>query len=167
MLSAQKRFRCILSAGLILICMTSHNGWINSNNAQILNSANAAQNPIQFQSAPSNVQLQQLLQERYEILRATAGLLNQQYSTGKIGILEIRDAIIEMLEAEAALRSTNQERIIVYEKLVKILQEQDKTLAVGVNSGNVNQMDFLKARAATLQVQIKLEKLKLSQQTPQ
>ena len=163
MSSTQKRFRCILSAGLILFCMTSHNSWIKSNNAQMLTPANAAQNPIQFQSAPTNVQLQKLLQERYEVLRATAGLLNQQYSTGKVGILEIRDAIIDMLEAEAALRSTNQERILVYEKLVIILQEQDKTLAVGVNAGNVNQMDFLKARAATLQVQIKLEKLKSPQ----
>ena len=133
----------------------------------MLTSANAAQNPIQFQSAPINAQLQKLLQERYEVLRATAGLLNQQYSTGKVGILEIRDAIIDMMEAEAALRSTNQERAMVYDKLVKILQEQDKTLAVGVNAGNVNQMDFLKARAATLQVQIKLEKLKSPQQTPQ
>ena len=161
MLSNQKRFRCILSACLILICMSSHNGWINSNSAQMLTSANTAQNPIQFQTAPNNAQLKSLLQERYEVLRAVAGLLNQQYSTGQAGILEIRDAIIEMLEAEADLRTTNPEQIKVYDKLVKILQEQDKTLAVGVNAGNVNQMDFLRARAATLQVQIKLEKLKL------
>ena len=167
MSSTQKRFRCILSAGLILICMTSHNGWINTNKAQMLTSSNATQSPIQFQSVPNNAQLQKLLQERYDILRATAGLLNQQYSTGKVGILEIRDAIIEMMEAEAAMRTTNQERSIVYEKLVTILQEQDKSLAIAVNAGKVNQMDFLKARATTLQVQIKLEKLKLLQQTPQ
>lgn len=166
MSSNQKRIRCILSAALILTCMTSQNRWLSDNKAQLLNTANAAQSPIQFQSN-QNLQLQKLLQERYEVLKAIAGLLNQQYSTGQVGILEIRDIIIEMLEAEAALKSTNQERILVYEKLVIILQQQDKTLAAALNSGNIDQIDFMKARAATLQVQIKLEKLKLSQQTPQ
>jgi len=113
------------------------------------------------------VQLRALLQERYEVLRAVAGLLNQQYSAGRVGILDIRDAIIEMLHAEADLRSTSSERIKVYEKLVSILQEQDKSLAVAVNAGKVNQMDFLKARVATLEAQIQLEKLRLTQETPQ
>jgi len=72
-----------------------------------------------------------------------------------------------MLHAEADLRSTNAERIKVYEKLVTILQEQDKSLAKEVNAGRVNQMDFLKARVATLQAEIQLEKLRLPQQTPQ
>jgi hypothetical protein len=81
--------------------------------------------------------------------------------------LEIRDVIIDLLEAEAALKSTNQERILVYKKLVIILQQQDKTLATAVNSGKVSQVDFMKARAATLKMQIKLEKLKSSQQTAQ
>jgi hypothetical protein len=146
--------------------MTSQNNWLSDNKAQLLNTANAAQSPIQFQNS-QNFQLQKLLQERYEVLRAVAGLLNQKYSTGQVGILEIRDVIIDMLEAEAALKSTNQERILVYEKLVITLQQQDKTLAAAVNSGKIDQVDFMKARAATLQVQIKLEKLKLSQQTPQ
>ncbi|MBN1804528.1 MAG: hypothetical protein JW837_04710 [Sedimentisphaerales bacterium] len=162
MSSTQKKIRCILSAALILICMTSHNGWINSNKAQMLTSANASQNPIQFQGN-QNAQLQKFLQERYDVQRAVATLLNQQYSTGKVGILEIRDAIIDMMESEAELYPTNSERIKVYEKLVIILQQQDKSLAVAVNAGKANQIDFMKARAATLQVQIKLEKLKLSQ----
>ena len=166
MSSNQKRFGCILSAGLILICMTSPVGWLNINKAQLPTSAYAAEHPIQFQG-DTNVQLRALLQERYEVLRAVAGLLNQQYSTGQVGILEIRNAIIDMLHAEADLRSTNAERIKVYEKLVTILQEQDKSLAKEVNAGRVNQMDFLKARVATLQAEIQLEKLRLPQQTPQ
>lgn len=166
MLSTQKKGGCILSAGLILICMTSPVGWFNGNKAQLPTTTYAAENPIQFQGG-QNEQLRTLLQERYEILRAVAGLLNQQYSTGQVGILEIRDAIIDMLHAEADLHSTKAERIKVYEKLVKILQEQDKTLAVAVNAGKVNQMDFLRARAATLQAQIQLEKLRLPKETSQ
>jgi hypothetical protein len=166
MFSSRKRFGFILSVCLILICVTSPVGWFNSNKEQLPTTANAAENPIQFQG-DTNQQLRALLQERYEILRAVAGMLNQQYSTGQVGILEIRNAIIDMLHAEADLRSTNTERIKVYEKLVTILQEQDKTLAVAVNAGKVNQMDFLRARAATLQAQIQLEKLRLAQQTPQ
>jgi hypothetical protein len=146
--------------------MTSPAGWINGNKAQLPATTYAAENPIQFQGA-QNEQLRALLQERYEVLRAIAGMLNQQYSTGQVGILEIRDAIIDMLHAEADLRTTNAERIKVYEKLVMILQEQDKTLAVAVNAGRVDQMDFLKARATTLQVQIQLEKLKMPKQTLQ
>ncbi len=166
MLSNQKRFGCILLAGLILICMTSPTSWFDGNKAQVPTTAYAAENPIQFQGA-QNEQLRTLLQERYEVLKALAGLLNQQYSTGQVGILEIRDAIIDMLHAEADLRSTNAERIKVFEKLVTILQEQDKTLAVAVNASKVDQMDFLKARATTLQAQIQLEKLKIPKETPQ
>jgi len=166
MLSSRKRFGFILSVCLILICSTSPVGWFNNNKEQLLTPANAAENPIQFQGE-TNQQLRALLQERYEILRAVAGMLNQQYSTGKVGILEIRNAIIDMLHAEADLRSTNAERIKVYEKLVRILQEQDKTLAAAVNDDKVDHMDFLKARATTLQAEIQLEKLKLSTNTPQ
>lgn len=157
--STIKRYCCLLSGGLLLICLTSQNGFVNSNKVQLLNTVNAVQNPIQFQSGQS-VQLQKLLQERYQILRAAAGLLNQQYSTGQVGILEIRDAIIDMLHAEAELQSTNSGKIKVYENLVKILQEQDKSIAVAVNAGKINQLDFLKARAATLQAEIQLEKLR-------
>jgi hypothetical protein len=166
MSSTQKRVCCLISAGLLLICLNSPNRWLHGNKPQLLTTARATEHTIQFQG-DTNQQLRALLQERYEILRAVAGMLNQQYSTGQVGILEIRDAIIDMLHAEADLRSTNAERIKVYEKLVSILQEQDKTLAVAVNAGKVNQMDFLRARAATLQAQIQLEKLRLAQQTPQ
>ncbi|MCP4261940.1 MAG: hypothetical protein GY774_31225 [Planctomycetes bacterium] len=166
MLSNQKKFGCILSAGLILICLTTPIGWLNGNNAQLLTTAHAAENAIQFQG-DTNEQLQTLLQERYEVLRAVAGLLNQQYSTGKVGILEIRDAIIDMLHAEADLRSTNSEKIKIYQKLVTILQEQDKALAIEVNADKVNQMDFLKARVTTLEAEIQLEKLKLPTSIPQ
>jgi hypothetical protein len=166
MFSSQKRFGCILSVCLILICVTLPVGLFNTNKVQLPNTADAAEKPIQFQGN-ANGQLKALLQERYEILRAVAGMLNQQYSTGKVGILEIRNAIIDMLHAEADLRSTNAERIKVYEKLVRILREQDKTLAAAVNDDKVDHMDFLKARATTLQAEIQLEKLKLSTNTPQ
>jgi hypothetical protein len=165
MSSTQKRFCCLISAGLILICLNSPSQWLQGNKAQLLTTAHAAEHPIQFQGE-TNQQLRALLQERYDVLRAVAGLLNQQYSAGQAGILEIRDAIIAMLHAEADLCSTNAERIKVYQKLVTILQEQDKSLAREVSSGKVNQMHFLKARVATLEAQIQLEKLKLSQETP-
>lgn len=166
MSSTQKRICCFISAGLLLICLTSPNQWLHGNNAQILTAARGAEHPIQFQGGP-NEQLRKFQQERYEVLRAVAGLLNQQYSAGQVGILEIRDAIIEMLHAEADLSSTNTERIKIYEKLVSILHEQDKSLAGEVNAGRVNQMDFLKARVSTLQARIDLEKLRLPQDTPQ
>jgi hypothetical protein len=166
MSSIRRRFYCLLSVGLLLICLTSQNGWFNGDKARLSNTAYAAQNPIQFQSS-QNTQLQKLLQERYQVLRAAAGLLNQQYSEGKVGILEIRDAVIDMLHAEADLYSASSEKIRVYEKLVKILQQQDKSLAEAVNTGRISQMDFLRARAATLKAEIQLEKLKLSEGTPQ
>ena len=166
MTSTQKRFCCLISAGLLLICLTSPNGWLHGNNTQILTASRAAEHPIQFQGAP-NEQLRKLLQERYDVLRAAAGLLNQQYGAGRVGILEIRNAIIEMLHAEADLSSTNAERIRVYEKLVSILQQQDQPLAEAVNSGRITQMEFLKARASTLQAQIQLEKLRLPQEISQ
>jgi hypothetical protein len=165
MSSTQKRFCCLISAGLLLICLNLPNQWLQGNKAQLLTTARAAEHPIQFQG-DTNQQLRALLQERYDVLRAVAGLLNQQYSAGQAGILEIRDAIIAMLHAEADLCSTNAERIKVYQKLVTILQEQDKSLAREVSSGKVNQMPFLKARVATLEAQIQLEKLRLTKDTP-
>ena len=166
MTSTQKRFCCLISAGLLLICLTSPNRWLHGSKTQLLTAAHAAEHPIQFQGAP-NEQLRKLLQERYDVLRAAAGLLNQQYGADQVGILEIRNAIIEMLHAEADLSSTNTERIKVYEKLVSILQQQDQTLAEAVNAGRITQMEFLKARASTLQAQIQLEKLKLPQEISQ
>jgi hypothetical protein len=166
MTSTQKRICCLISAGLLLICLTSPNQWLHGNKAQILTAARGAEHSIQFQGGP-NEHLRKLLQERYDVLRAAVGLLNQQYSAGRVGILEIRNAIIEMLHAEADLSSTSTERIKVYEKLVKILQEQDKSLAEAVNAGRVTQMEFLRARASTLKAEIELEKLKLPKVTPQ
>ncbi len=166
MTSTQKRISCLISAGLLLLCLTSSNGWLHGNNAQLLTTARGAEHPIQFQGGP-NEQLRKLLQERYDVLRVVAGLLNQQYSAGQAGILDIRDAIIEMLHAEADLSSTSSERIKVYEKLVTILQEQDKPLAEAVNAGRVTQMEFLRARASTLQAEIDLEKLRLPKDTLQ
>jgi outer membrane protein TolC len=166
MTSTQKRISCLISAGLLLLCLTSPNGGLHGNNAQILTAARGAEHPIQFQGGP-NEQLRKLLQERYDILRAAVGLLNQQYGAGRVGILEIRDAIIEMFHAEAEMSSTKTERIMVYEKLVKILQQQDKPLAEAVNAGRVTQMEFLRARASTLQAEIQLEKLKLPQEISQ
>ena len=166
MTSTQKRICWLISACLLLICLTSPNGWLHGKNAQILTVARGAEHPIQFQGVP-NEQLRKLLQERYAVLRAAVGLLNQQYSAGRVGILEIRDAIIEMFHAEADLSSTNTERIKVYEKLVTLLQEQDKSLAEVVNAGRVTQMEFLRARASTLQAEIDLEKLRLPQEISQ
>ncbi len=166
MSSTQKRICCLISAGLLLICLTSPTGWLHGNKAQLLTTARAAEPPIQFQGGP-NEQLKKLLQERYDVLRAIAGLLNQQYSAGQVGILEIRDAIIEMLHAEAELSSSNSQRIKVYEKLVTILQEQDKSLAKEVNAGRITQMEFLKARVTTLEAEIKLEKLRLPKEISQ
>jgi outer membrane protein TolC len=166
MTSTQKRICCLISAGLLLICLISPNEWLCGNKAQLLTTARGAEHPIQFQGGP-NEHLRKLLQERYDVLRAAVGLLNQQYSAGRVGILEIRDAIIEMLHAEAEMSSTNTERIKVYEKLVTILQEQDKSLAKEVNAGRVTQMEFLRARASTLQAEIDLEKLRLPQEISQ
>jgi len=166
MTSTKKRINCLISAGLLLLCLTSPNGWLHGNNAQILTAARGAEYPIQFQGGP-NEQLRKLLKERYDILRAAVGLLNQQYSAGRVGILEIRDAIIEMLHAEAEMSSTKTERIKVYEKLVKILQQQDKPIAEAVNAGRISQMEFLRARASTLQAEIDLEKLRLPKEISQ
>lgn len=166
MSSTQKRICCLISAGLLVICLISPSGWFHVSKAQLLTAARGAEHPIQFQGGP-NEQLRKLLQERYEVLRAAVGLLNQQYSAGRVGILEIRDAIIEMLHAEAEMSSTKTERIKVYEKLVTILQEQDKPLAEAVNAGRVTQMEFLRARASTLQAEIQLEKLRLPKEISQ
>ena len=110
MTSTKKRFCCLISVGLFLICLTPQNPLLHGSKTQFLTAAHAAEHPIQFQGA-SNGQLRKLLQERYDVLRAAAGLLNQQYGAGRVGILEIRDAIIEMLHAEADLSSTKAERI--------------------------------------------------------
>jgi hypothetical protein len=166
MTSTKKRINCLISAGLLLLCLTTPNRWLHGNKAQILTTARGAEHPIQFQGGP-NEQLPKLLKERYDILRAAAGLLNQQYGAGRVGILEIRDAIIEMLHAEAEMASTNTERIMVHEKLVKILLEQDKSLAAAVNAKQITQMDFLRARASTLQARIDLEKLRIPKEISQ
>lgn len=166
MSSTQKRICCLISASLLVICLTSSSGWLHGNNAQLLTAARGAEHPIQFQGGP-NEQLRKLLQERYDVIRLLTGQLNQQYGAGQVGILEIRDAIIDMLHAEADLSSTNTERIKVYEKLVSILHEQDKSLAAAVNAGQITQMEFLKARVATLQARIDLEKLRLPQEISQ
>jgi len=167
MLLSKRKICCILSISLLLVCLALLSGWLRGNEAQFITLAQAAEGQNQLR-AGSNEKIRELLKERYNVLKAIVEDMNRLLDYGQHpGITELRDATVAMFNAEADLCTTGSGRIKVYEKLVLILQQQDQSLAEAVNSGRITQMEFLKARASTLQAQIQLEKLRLPQEISQ
>jgi len=131
--------------------------------AQLITIAHAAERQNQLR-AGSNEKIRELLKERYNVLKAIVEDMNRLLDYGQHpGITELRDATVAMFNAEADLCTTGSGRIKVYEKLVNVLRKQEEGLALDVDTGRRDHTEILRAKAARLEAQIRLEKQRLAQ----
>ena len=113
----------------------------------------------------SSERLRGLLEERYEILKTLVKAEKRLVEVGQGSRGGVAAAIAAMLRAEADLCSASSERIEIHEKIVTTLRECEKLIAREADRGLASSADVLKVKLRRLKAQIKLEKMKLAQQT--
>ena len=156
---------CVAFIGLLLICLVVLSGWFGAYQVQLLTAARAVEGREQAQ-AGSEEKLRALLLERYDILKDIVESDKKLLELGRGDIKALKNATVAMFHAEADLYSTNSERIKVYEKLVAALREYEAWAERRAAAGR-DEADVLQVKVARLDAQIKLEKLRLTQNTSQ
>jgi hypothetical protein len=151
---------CLVSGGLVLICLAVLSGRLGGDRAGFLAVADAAEGQDQAQVG-SKEKLRALLLERYDILKGIVESEKKSLEVGRGDATALKDATVAMFHAEADLCSTSSERIKVYEKLVAALREYE-ALAERRAAAGRDETAVLHAKVARLDAQIKLEKLRLA-----
>ena len=165
MLLSRQKIRFRVSISLLLICLAALSVWLCGNEVQFLAAAHAAEGRNQFQTGHSE-KLRELLMERYNLLKNYVETMNRLREIGQgPGIMERQAATIALFYAEADLCTTGSERIKVYEKLLDVLRKQEEGLAREVADGRRSAYEGQSAKLPLLDVQIKLEKERLAQNT--
>jgi len=139
-------------------------GWLRGNEAQFITLAQAAEGQNQLR-AGSNEKIRELLKERYDVLKTIVEDMNKLFDYGQgPERTEFREATVAMFYAEADLYTAGSKRIKVYEKLIVTLREKEDSAAQGLAAGKGElRKEFLRAKAARLEAQIRLEKQRLGQ----
>ena len=114
-------------------------------------------------SPASGDRLRALQTERYETLKKIVESTRPFVETGRVALADLRGAEVAMCHAEVDLCTTPAERIRVYEKIVDLQRTYEANMTRLAASGRGSQVEADKAKAATLEAQIELEKLKLGQ----
>lgn len=115
------------------------------------------------QPSGSNERLRELQTERYNLLKEMFETMQQSLAFGGADLGDYRDATIALHRAEAELCTTNAARIKVHEKLVEAMKTQQDQALRREAAGRITRWELDEAKAATLQAQIDLERLRLGQ----
>jgi hypothetical protein len=115
-------------------------------------------------AAPQNAKdrLRGLQIERYEMLKKMVHSMQALVNEGMLEVSDVQAPTVALHHAEADLCSTAAERVKVYEKLVNLLQTHETWVAQRAAAGRAKEMDVDRAKVATLEARIELEKLKLN-----
>ncbi len=159
---SQRKIFCLVSAGLVLICLAPLSGRLHGNRAQLLAVARGAQGQSQAQ-AGSDEKLRALLLERYDILKRFAESYNELLKFGRVEWSDAANATVAMFHAEADLCLTGSERIKVYEKFVETLRGFEASIASEAAASRRPRAEADKVKVARLEAQIRLEQLRLAQ----
>jgi flagellar basal body rod protein FlgF len=155
LLKQKLHYPVLISSLLIyLICLPG-------NKLQFTGLAHSAENQHQFQTE-NNDKLQELLKEKYNILKTIVEEMNRSVKNG-FSPKNLRKVTIDMLYAEADLCTTQSERIKIHQKVVDILRKREKLIERGVTNGQMPPIEFDRAKLVRLDAQIKLQKEKLKQ----
>ncbi len=158
----QRNICCLVSAGLVLICLAALSGRLHGGRAQLLAVAHAAEGQNQLQVG-YNEKLRALLLERYDILKGIVESYKKSLELGRGDASGLMDATVAMFHAEADLCLTDTERIKVYEKLAAALREHEAWVERQAAAGRVTEAVVQQAKVARLEAQIRLEQLRLAQ----
>jgi hypothetical protein len=99
--------------------------------------------------------------ERYETLKKMVHSMQVFVNEGMMDLSDLQGPTVALYHAEADLCSTLAERIKVCEKMIDLLQTHETWVARRLEAGRAGPMDVDKAKVATLEAKIELEKLKL------
>ncbi len=119
----------------------------------------SAQRPAQ----EPNQRLQELMTERYEILRDMVASLEIFFNSGRIDLFEWRDANVALFKAKADLAADASEQIKVYEELVDFLRDCEQKARQRVDAGRASEADVQRSKLATIEAQMVIEKLRMPQ----
>ena len=123
---------------------------------------NASQ-PAQAAPASANQRLRELMTERYDILRDMVKSLEIFFDSGRIDLTEWRDANVALFEAKADLAADASEQTKIYEEMVGFLRTCEQKARQRADAGRMTEADVQRARLATIEAQIALEKLRMNQ----
>src|SRR5207253_2360005 len=104
--------------------------------------------------------LSQLLKERLAALRALAEMATNDYRTGKVSFDRVQQAVGAVLRAELELSESDKERVTILEKMVTQAKGYEDSALERYRAGAVSQSEVLMARAARLEAEIALERMK-------
>ena len=153
MSSCQKSGWYCVTACLVLVCLVVLGG-------------RAEERQGEARTASSG-KLRELREERYETLKTVVEAEKRLVEIGQGSPRELAKATTAMLRAEADLRPAGSERIEIHEKIVTTLRECERLIAREADRGLVSSADVMKVRLRRLKAQMKIEKMKLAQQTSQ
>jgi 7,8-dihydropterin-6-yl-methyl-4-(beta-D-ribofuranosyl)aminobenzene 5'-phosphate synthase len=125
----------------------------------------AAQAPAngERQAVGSNERLRELMTERYEIIRSIAESTETLLAAGRASLSEWRDAKVAVYVAQADICADSGERIKIYQEMVDFLRTCEQKVQQSAASGRADEAEVRRARLATTDAQIALEKLRLGQ----
>jgi outer membrane protein TolC len=106
--------------------------------------------------------LQKLLLERKQILQKIANTIAKQYSHGVTNAEQVRQANLDLLNADLDLAKTPAERIEIRSQIVRLYKEKETELTSQVNAGKAPSLDLEKAKVARLTAEIELVKEQLA-----
>jgi hypothetical protein len=135
--------------------------------ASVAGNAGRPEQPMQVPTARgptvlgSNERLRELMTERYEILKSMVASLEVFFNSGRIDLPEWRDANVALFKAKADLAANASEQIKIYEEMVDFLRTCEQKARQRADAGRMTEADVQRARLATIEAQIALEKLRM------
>jgi outer membrane protein TolC len=161
MVSCKPRTQRLVTGSLIPTCLLILAAAFFAGTAPVAPPAQAAEGSRE-KPAASSERLRQLLTQRYEILKGIVESLQPYFEAGRIDVAELRDATVAMHRARADLCTTAAERAKVYETLVGLLRTYEEYTARRAAAGRATEAEVDRAKVATLEAQIELERQKLA-----
>ncbi len=131
--------------------------------AVVTESAAQAPGDAERQTATSNERIKALTAERYDILRHIADSVEKHFASGMATLVEWRDAKLALYRAQADLCTDRAKRIAVHEEMVDFLRKCEQLAQRSADAGRATQIEVDRARVATIEAQIALERLRLGQ----
>ncbi len=114
---------------------------------------------VAVEKADSAAKIKGLLQERLKIVQTIQKIVNLQYERGTVDYDVLREADESVLKARLDLCGTKQDRVQVYQDMVKEAEAWQKFADAHFESGfNMKQVDVLKSAAYLLECRIGLER---------
>jgi len=116
--------------------------------------------PRSAAAEPKATKLQALLQERLATLREVAAQTIEQYRVGRMPFFRVQQAMEAAVSAELDLCASDKERITVLEKALAQAKEFQGVAEARLKTGMTLNTEVLMAKAARLDVEIALERLR-------